>query len=95
MAMVYLICVVLLLTAMAISLYRVGVGPSWYDRILAANTFTTKTILLISVYFFASGYPEYLDIALLYALINYVGTLAYVNHFNNIRRRRAAAGAKS
>ena len=67
-------------------------GEGWYDRILAGNSFSTQIILLISVYFFASGYPEYVDIALLYALINYVGTLALMNYF---RSKRHSGGRHS
>ena len=52
---------------------------------VAANTFGTKTILLIAVYLFATGHPEFIDIALLYALINYLGTIALVNYFTRQR----------
>lgn len=74
--------VVLLLGAMACSLARAALGPTRFDRILAANSFGTQTVLLLSVYFFVSGYPEYIDIALLYALINYVGVLAIVRYLS-------------
>ena len=84
---VYLITLLALLASLLCSLVRAGLGPTWFDRILAANTFGTKTVLLVSVYFFATGHPEYLDITLLYALINYVATIALVNYFNRYRRR--------
>jgi multicomponent Na+:H+ antiporter subunit F len=84
---VYLITLLALLASLLCSLVRAGLGPTWFDRILAANTFGTKTVLLVSVYFFATGHPEYLDIALLYALINYVATIALVNYFNRYRGR--------
>ena len=82
---VYLISLILLLCALVCSLVRAGLGPTWFDRILAVNAFTTKSILAISVYFFATGHPEYIDIALLYALISYVGSLAFVSYFNQNR----------
>ena len=85
MGMVYLISLLILLFALACSLVRAGLGPTWFDRILAVNAFTTKSILAISVYFFATGHPEYIDIALLYALISYVGSLAFVFYFNQNR----------
>lgn len=81
MQTVFLFTIVLLLIASICTLLRAGLGPTWFDRILAANAFATKTILLIAVYFFATGHPKYLDIALLYALINYVGSIALVNYF--------------
>ena len=48
---------------------------------LAGNSFATQTMLLLCVYFFATGSPQHIDIALLYALLNYVGALALVNYF--------------
>jgi multicomponent Na+:H+ antiporter subunit F len=85
MGIVYLSSLVLLLLALLCSLVRAGLGPTWFDRILAVNAFTTKSILAISVYFFATGHPEYIDIALLYALISYVGSLAFAFYFNKNR----------
>ncbi len=82
MQTIYLLTLVLLLVANLCSLIRAGLGPTLFDRILAANTFGSKTILLIAVYFFASGHPQYIDIALLYALISYAGSLALVHYFN-------------
>ncbi len=83
----YLPVFVLLLCAMACSLVRSGLGPTVFDRIVAINAFGTKTVLLIAVYVQASGHPEYVDIALLYALINYVGSLALVRYFGARRVR--------
>lgn len=73
----FLLVLLLLFAAMALAACRAASGPTWHDRVLAANAFTTKTILAIAVYLFAAGTPQYLDIAVLYALINYVGTLAF------------------
>lgn len=61
---------------MALALLRAWTGPSSYDRILAANMFGTKTVVLIGVSGFLSGRPEWLDLAIVYALINFTGTLA-------------------
>lgn len=65
-----------ILAAMALALVRAFVGPSVYDRILAVNMVGTKTVLLIAVIGFLTGRPDFLDIALVYALINFVGTIA-------------------
>lgn len=65
-----------LLVAMAMALVRALLGPTVYDRILAVNAFGTKTLLMIAVAGFLAGRPEFLDIALAYALINFIGTLA-------------------
>lgn len=66
---------------MGLALVRALAGPTIYDRILAANSFGTKTVLLIGVYGFLSGRPDFLDIALVYALINFVGTIAVLKFF--------------
>ena len=47
-----------------------------FGTILAANLFGTKTVLLIAVAGFLTGRPEWLDLALVYALVNFIGTLA-------------------
>ena len=64
------------LITMSLALFRAFVGPSVYDRILALNMFGTKTVLLIGVSGFWVGRPEWMDLAIVYALINFVGTLA-------------------
>ncbi|WP_423908412.1 monovalent cation/H+ antiporter complex subunit F [Candidatus Spongiihabitans sp.] len=82
MQSIYLLTLIILLVANLCSLIRAGLGPTLFDRILAANTFGSQTILLIAIYFFATGHPQYIDIALLYALIHYVGSIALVDYFN-------------
>jgi multicomponent Na+:H+ antiporter subunit F len=47
-----------------------------FDRILAINTFSTATVLMISLYGFFNQRPEFLDIAIVYAMINFIGTVA-------------------
>ena len=69
------------LVVMAMALARAIVGPTVYDRILAVNMFGTKTVLMIAVLGFLMGRPEFLDIALVYALINFVGTIAMLKYF--------------
>ncbi len=64
------------LVAMAMALARALMGPTTYDRIMAVNMFGTKTVLLIALLGFVAGRPEFLDIALVYALINFIGTIA-------------------
>lgn len=65
-----------ILVCMAMSLVRAVRGPTVFDRILAVNSFGTKTVLLIAVLGFLTGRPEFLDLALVYALMNFIGTLA-------------------
>jgi len=70
-----------ILVTMVLALIRAIKGPSIYDRILAVNMFGTKTVLMIAVLGFLIGRPEFLDIALAYALINFVGTIAVLKVF--------------
>ncbi len=70
-----------IVATMALALVRSFVGPTVYDRILAVNMFGTKTVLMIAVLGFLMGRPEFLDIALVYALINFVGTIAMLKYF--------------
>jgi multicomponent Na+:H+ antiporter subunit F len=72
----YLIASLAILVTMALALVRALLGPSVYDRVLAVNMFGTKTALLLSVVAFLYGRPDFLDLALAYALINFVGVLA-------------------
>lgn len=64
------------LVTMLLVLIRALLGPSVYDRVLALNVFGTKTVLFIAVLGFLTGRPDFLDIALAYALINFIGTIA-------------------
>jgi multicomponent Na+:H+ antiporter subunit F len=66
---------------MTLALIRAYVGPTLYDRILAVNAFGTKTVLMIAVLGFLKGRPDFLDIALAYALINFIGTIAVLKFF--------------
>ena len=77
-----------LLVTLALVLIRAFLGPSVYDRILAVNSFGTKTVLLIIVGGHALGWFGYVDIALMYAMINFVGTLAIMRFFEAQDRGR-------
>lgn len=65
-----------ILVTMGLTLARAFLGPRLYDRILAINMFGTKTVLFIAVLAFLIGRPEFLDISLFYALVNFVATVA-------------------
>lgn len=71
----------IVLVAMLVILMRLFAGPTLYDRVLALNSFGTKTVLLLGILNFLGGRPDFLDIALLYALINFVGTIAVLKFF--------------
>ncbi len=81
-----------ILVTMALALIRALRGPTVYDRVLAVNMFGTKTALLLSVVAFLYGRPDFLDLALAYALINFVGVLAVLEFF---QKRSAAKTSQS
>jgi multicomponent Na+:H+ antiporter subunit F len=62
-------------------LCRVYIGPTLYDRVIAVNSFGTIAVLMIGVLGFLTDRPDFLDIALLYALINFIGTIAVLKFF--------------
>lgn len=70
-----------ILIVMALGLVRAILGPTVYDRILAVNMFGTKTVLLIAILAFITGRLDVLDIALAYALINFISVIAVLRFF--------------
>ncbi len=81
----YLVVSIAILVTMVLALIRALRGPTVYDRVLAVNMFGTKTTILLSVIAFLFGRPDFLDLALAYALINLVGILAVLEFFQNRR----------
>jgi multicomponent Na+:H+ antiporter subunit F len=86
---VYYVATIAILVTMALALIRAVLGPTVYDRVLAVNMFGTKTVLLLSVIAFLGGRPDFLDLALAYALINFIGVLAVLEFFRSRAQRRA------
>ena len=69
-----------ILVVMIMAIIRAVMGPTLYDRILAVNMFGTKTVLLISLLGFVMGRPEFLDIAIVYALINFISVIGVLHY---------------
>lgn len=61
-------------------LYRALKGPRVYDRALAVNIIGTKTVILLALIGFIYERPHFLDIALVYALINFIATIAFLKY---------------
>jgi len=81
MGVAYALVTLVLLALMAVALWRAIVGPTLPDRVLALNGFGTATVLFIIGLGFLNGRPDFADIGLLYALINFVGTIALLKFF--------------
>jgi len=73
---VYLATAVALLIGIAIILVRAIVGPTVYDRILATNAIGTKTIVFVTLLGYISGRTEFIDMAIVYALVSFITTIA-------------------
>ena len=86
--LVYAIPMAAILLCMAMLLVRAIKGPPVFDRMLALNTFGTKTVLFIAVLGFLNGRPDFLDLALVYALMNFISTIAVLrfSRFGNLAR---------
>lgn len=72
----FIVVTIAILVVMSLALLRALLGPTLYDRILAVNMVGTKTVLLLCVMSVVAGRGDMVDIALVYALINFVGVIA-------------------
>lgn len=79
--MMFAVATTAVLVAMLLALVRAFAGPTLYDRVLAGNSFGTKTVILIGLMGFLAGRPDFLDIAVLYALLNFASTIAILKFF--------------
>lgn len=70
-----------MLATMALAMVRALAGPTVFDRIAALNMVGTKVTLLIVAAGFLIDRTDYLDIALTYALINFIGTVAVLRFY--------------
>jgi multicomponent Na+:H+ antiporter subunit F len=72
-----------LLVTLALALGRAVLGPTVFDRLLAGNTIGTLAMLLLATMGFLTGRPEFLDLAIVYGLLNVVGTIAVLKFFQH------------
>ncbi len=72
-----------LLVTLALALVRAALGPTVFDRAQAANTIGTCAMLLLAVIGFLTGRPEFLDLAIVYGLLNVIGTIAVLKFFRH------------
>lgn len=81
--MIYVPAILALLVAIALALVRAFRGPTLFDRALAGNAIGTISMLLLALLEFFTGRPEYTDLALVYGLLNIVGTIAVLKFFRS------------
>ena len=75
---------IIILLLVLLSLYRAVFGPGIINRIIAVNVIGTKTIsVIVFMGFIFERVDLFLDIAIVYALINFIGTLAFAKYFES------------
>ncbi len=89
MIVMFTIISISILVVMIIALIRAILGPTLYDRILAVNVVGTKTVLLLSVLSVTAGRGDMVDIALVYALINFISVIAVLRFFEYNKEQQA------
>lgn len=92
--MLYVTAIAILIT-MTLALIRAMLGPTVFDRVLALNMVGTKTVLLICVVGFMTGRTDFLDLALLYSLMNFIGMVALLRFSQYGNFRDEPKGARS
>jgi multicomponent Na+:H+ antiporter subunit F len=64
--------------------WRIVLGPSVYNRLLATGAVGTNAIALLAITGFIFERPEmFVDLALTYALLNFIGTVAAAKYLEN------------
>jgi multicomponent Na+:H+ antiporter subunit F len=88
---------VAILVTMILALIRAMLGPTVFDRVLALNMFGTKTVLLICVIGFLTNRTDFLDLALLYSLMNFIGMVALLrfSEYGSFREEGAEIGSSA
>ncbi len=81
--MMFAVAALAILVALALVVVRAIKGPTVFDRVLAGNSVGTLAIMLLAVFGFLTGRPEFLDIGLTYGLLNLIGTLAVLKFFRH------------
>jgi multicomponent Na+:H+ antiporter subunit F len=88
--MMLIVVAIAVLATMVFAMARALLGPTVYDRILALNMFGTKTVIFLSLVAALYQRPDFIDLALGYALINFIGVLAVLEFFQSRAQRLAA-----
>ncbi|MBC8229739.1 hypothetical protein H8E77_09355 [bacterium] len=73
---------IIILFLVFLCLYRAVFGPGMLNRIIAVNVIGTKTIsILLFIGFMFDKLEFFIDISLVYAVINFIGTIAFAKYF--------------
>lgn len=80
--MMFAVALFAVLISLALAMVRAILGPTMFDRVLAVNSTATLAVLTLALIGFVTGRPEFLDIAILYTLLNLIGTIAVLRYFH-------------
>ncbi|HCX14626.1 MAG TPA: pH regulation protein F [Rhodospirillaceae bacterium] len=78
---IFAVATISVLTALVLAVARLLMGPSIFDRVVAGNTVGSLSVLILALIGFVFGRPEFLDLAITYALLNVIGTIAVLKYF--------------
>lgn len=92
MTLVLVLTTMAVFATMALALVRALKGPTIYDRILAVNVFGTKTVLVVALITYVTGHADLIDVALVYALINFIAIVTVLKLVKMRDLARASAG---
>ena len=92
--MMMIVAMIACAVCLVLALVRTALGPTAFDRVLAVNAMGTLMILGISLHGFVMGRPEFVDISLLYAILNFIGTFAVLKIFSTGTLGDKSAGSK-
>lgn len=77
----FTVAAIAILISLGLVLVRVLKGPTIFDRVIAGNSIGTLSVLLLAVIGYVFGRPEFIDLAITYALLNVIGTIAVLKFF--------------
>ena len=83
---------VILLVAMVLAFFRIVYGPKNADRIIALDLLSVLVVAFVALYAVFSGEQAFLDVAIAYALVAFLGTVAFARYLERsaaVRRRQS------
>ena len=80
----FTVALVVVIAITGAAFYRIVVGRTVYDRLLAAGAVGTNTIVMLALSGFVFERPDmFVDLAISYALLNFIGTVAVGKYLEN------------
>jgi multicomponent Na+:H+ antiporter subunit F len=81
----FIFSAIIIMLFIFVCLYRGIKGPTVADRIVAINVIGTKTIIIIIMVSFIFHETFFIDVALIYALINFIATLGIARYLGGLK----------